>query len=103
MVYWLSMKATRADRLAEGRKAFKAKRWSSAARLLTEAEEEAPLDPADYELLAIARFLISPDQTGSDVMAGAASGSNRLVRRAFRARGDSSPGCTLTRPKRAPG
>jgi DNA-binding CsgD family transcriptional regulator len=71
MVYLLSMKATRADRLAEGREAFKAKRWSAAARLLTEAEEEARLDPADYEALAIARFLISPDQTGSDVMAGA--------------------------------
>ncbi len=64
--------ATEAGSVERGREAFRAKRWSEAARLLSEAEERSPLDPEDYAALTDARFLISPDQAGAEIM-GAAS------------------------------
>lgn len=64
--------------VTDGREAFVTRRWSEAARLLSEAEERAPLPPEDYEALTIARFLISPDQSGAEIMGAA---SNVLVER----------------------
>jgi len=62
------MKAPEADRSVAGREAFRAERWSEAARLLAEADAEVRLAPEDYEALATARFLISPDQRGAEIM-----------------------------------
>jgi len=53
--------------LDEGREAFAQRRWGDARRLLEVAEERAPLAPADYESMAIARFLLSPDTGGLDI------------------------------------
>ena len=60
------------DSLEQGRRAFRSRRWSQAVRLLAEAEERFSLAPGDYEALTVARFLISPDQVGAEIM-GAAS------------------------------
>jgi DNA-binding NarL/FixJ family response regulator len=65
------MKAAPTDRLAHGRAAFRARRWSEAAQLLGDAEAEAPLGPEDYEALATARFLMTPDTAAARVMAAA--------------------------------
>lgn len=65
------MKAAEADLLAEGREAFRSRRWTAAAQLLSAAEERSPLDPADYQALATARSLIGPDQAASEVWAEA--------------------------------
>ena len=65
-------KAREPDSLEQGRRAFRARHWSQAVRLLSEAEERSPLTPADYEALTASRFLVSPDQVGAEVM-GAAS------------------------------
>ncbi len=62
------MKAPEADRSVAGREAFRAERWSEAARLLAEADADVRLAPEDYEALATARFLISPDQRGAEIM-----------------------------------
>ena len=63
---------TGTDRLAQGRAALRAKRWSEAVRSLTQAEAASKLAPEDYEALTVARFLTSPDQVGAEIM-GAAS------------------------------
>jgi DNA-binding NarL/FixJ family response regulator len=65
------MKAAPIDRLLEGRAAYRARRWSEAAQLLSEAEAGAPLAPEDYEALATARFLMTPDTAAARVMAAA--------------------------------
>ena len=65
-------KAREPDWLEQGRQAFRARRWSQAVRLLSDAEERSPLTPEDYEALTASRFLISPDQAGAEIM-GAAS------------------------------
>ncbi len=77
------------ESLAKGREAYRAKRWSEAVRLLLEAEERFPLASEDYEALTTARFLISADQVGAEIM-GAASqvllergDAPRAVRAAF--------------------
>jgi len=54
------------DALIEGREAFRQRRWRKARDRLAEAEAAAPLEPPDYELLATADFLISPDSAGLD-------------------------------------
>lgn len=59
------------DPLAQGRAAFRAKRWSEAVRSLSSAEALSPLASEDYEALTVARFLIGPDQAGAEVMAAA--------------------------------
>ena len=56
-----------ADALAQGREAFRQKRWRDARDLLTVAEAAAPLSPPDYEILATADFLLSGDGAGLDV------------------------------------
>jgi hypothetical protein len=61
-------KAMSEDPLEQGRDAFRAKRWSEAVRLLSAAEERSPVTLEDYEALAVARFLISPDQVGAEIM-----------------------------------
>jgi len=70
--------------LQAGRSAFQERRWLEAARLLDEVEAVQPLAPADYEALASARFLVSPDHLGAEIMGRA---SQELV-----ARGDSERG-----------
>jgi DNA-binding NarL/FixJ family response regulator len=60
------------DSLEQGRQAFRARRWSQAVRLLSDAETYSPLTPEDYEALTASRFLIGPDQAGAEIM-GAAS------------------------------
>jgi hypothetical protein len=60
------------DSVEQGRLALRARRWSQTVRLLSDAEERAPLAPGDYEALTVARFMISPDQVGAEIM-GAAS------------------------------
>jgi DNA-binding CsgD family transcriptional regulator len=66
--------------LEQGREAFRLKRWSEARKLLEAAEELSPLAPADYESLAMVRFLLSADNSGFEVMEEA--------HRTFLARGD---------------
>jgi len=58
-------------RLADGRHAFRERRWADAARLLGEAEAREPLEADDFEALATARFLLCPDQAGAGVMVAA--------------------------------
>src|SRR4030081_169573 len=53
--------------LEDGREAFGQRRWSEARSLLEAAEARSPLSPADYESLANARFLLSPDTAGLEV------------------------------------
>lgn len=65
------MKPAEADLLAEGREAFRTRRWTAAAELLSAAEERSPLDPDDYQALATARSLIGPDQAASEIWAEA--------------------------------
>jgi ATP/maltotriose-dependent transcriptional regulator MalT len=55
------------DPLAEGKEAYRQKRWREARDLLTAAEAAAPLAPADYEVLATADFLLSVDVEGPTV------------------------------------
>jgi DNA-binding NarL/FixJ family response regulator len=65
------MMASPTDQLADGRAAFRARRWSEAAQLLGNAEAEALLSTEDYEALATARFLMTPDTAAAQVMAAA--------------------------------
>lgn len=57
--------------LVDGRAAFRARRWSEAARLLAEAEVLDPLDPGDYEALTTARALISHDRDAAEIFGDA--------------------------------
>jgi DNA-binding CsgD family transcriptional regulator len=66
--------------LEQGRDAFRQRRWTEALRLLEAAEERSPLSPADYESLAMVRYLLSTDNSGLGVMEEA--------HRTFVARGD---------------
>jgi DNA-binding NarL/FixJ family response regulator len=59
------------DSLEQGRHALRARRWSRAVQLLSDAEGRAPLAPEDYEALTAARFMISPDQVGAEIMGSA--------------------------------
>ncbi len=54
--------------LEQGREAFRQRRWSEAQKLLEAAEKRSPLSPADYESLAMARYLLSSDNSGLGVM-----------------------------------
>jgi DNA-binding CsgD family transcriptional regulator len=71
------------DPLSSGREAFRARRWSEAAALLSKAEGRSPLAAEDFEALTVARFLISPDQSGATIMGAA---SNALYERGDTAR-----------------
>lgn len=62
-----------ADPVSDGRRAFRARRWSEAVRLLSAAEARSPLPPDDYEALTVARFLVAPDQSGAEIMGAASS------------------------------
>jgi DNA-binding NarL/FixJ family response regulator len=59
------------DSVEQGRHALRARRWSQAVLLLSDAEERAPLAPEDYEALTAARFMVSPDQVGAEIMGSA--------------------------------
>ena len=65
------MATSNRKQLDDGRQAFRERRWSDASRLLAAVEAQAPLEPDDYEALATARFLLSPDQAGAGVMSAA--------------------------------
>ncbi len=57
-----------AGALEKGREAFRQKKWSEARTLLEAADRLSPLSTEDYESLGIARFLLSPDTGGLDVL-----------------------------------
>lgn len=65
-------KAREPDSLEQGRKAFRARRWSEAVGLLSQAEDSSALAAEDFWALTTARFLTTPDQAGAEIM-GAAS------------------------------
>ena len=47
--------------VVQGREAFALRRWGEAYRLLSVADREAPLEPADLERLAAAAYLVGED------------------------------------------
>lgn len=72
MAYSANMAAL--DAITEGREAFALSRWTRAFELLTLADRNGLLDPADLDNLATAAFLLSADVVWPDAWARAYKG-----------------------------
>jgi ATP/maltotriose-dependent transcriptional regulator MalT len=57
----------RTDKLKQGRLLFQNKTWTEACSLLSEVNDQTPLDPADLEMLAIACYLTGNDQKSDKI------------------------------------
>jgi DNA-binding CsgD family transcriptional regulator len=69
-----SVKMAALDAITEGREAFAHSRWTRAFELLTRADRDGLLEPADLHNLATAAFLLSADVVWSDAWARAYKG-----------------------------
>ncbi|MDP8969489.1 MAG: DNA-binding response regulator, partial [Actinomycetota bacterium] len=54
-----------------GREAYRQRAWSDAYEMLSAADQQSPLEPADLELLAMASYLLGRDEVGDDLSARA--------------------------------
>jgi DNA-binding NarL/FixJ family response regulator len=61
----------RADQLERGREAYAGQAWGEAFAQLSAADREAPLGPADLDLLAVAAHLLGRDRDADDIGARA--------------------------------
>jgi len=56
------------DLRGRGREVFRRRAWTDAYEMLSVADRQSPLEPADLELLATAAYLIGRDEVGAELL-----------------------------------